>query len=150
MMKASRLAVVLDTNVLLIALPSRSPYHPIFDQLVAGAYTLIISNEILAEYEEQISKRYDAQTVNMLLGVLSSLPNVRRVTPYFKWRLITSDPDDDKFVDAAIAANAYLLITNDHHFDRLKMVDFPRVMLCTAQRFLEIVMTLTEPDAPTP
>ena len=143
MMKTSKLAVILDTNVLLVALPSHSPYRPIFDQLLSGAYTLIISNEILTEYEEQISKRYDAQTVSMILGVLGSLPNVRRITPYFRWRLIISDPDDDKFADAAIAANAQLLVTNDHHFDRLKTVDFPRVTLRTARMFLEIVSTLT-------
>lgn len=74
---SSRTAVVLDTNVLLVALPTRSPYRLIFDQLLAGAIELVISNEILTEYEEQIAKRYDRDTVDDLLAVVGALPNVR-------------------------------------------------------------------------
>ena len=131
--------VVLDTNVLLVTLPTRSPYRPIFDQLVEGAFQLVISNEILTEYEEQIAKRYDPETVDELLGVLGALPNVHLITPYFHWQLIVGDPDDDKFADAAIAANATYLVTNDRHFDVLKTVDFPKVTTFTAQEFLQIV-----------
>jgi predicted nucleic acid-binding protein len=52
----------------------------------------------------------------------------------------TVDPDDDnKFADAAIAANATLLVTNDRHFDVLKATGFPKVTTCTAQQFLQIL-----------
>lgn len=87
-------------------------------------------------------KRYDAQTVQNVFGVLFTLPNVRRVTPYFRWQLIVSDPDDHKFVDATIAANALYLVSNDRHFDVLKTVAFPKVNVCTAQDFREILKTL--------
>ena len=136
---SSKTAVVLDTNVLLVALPTHSPYRLIFDQLLAGAIELVVSNEILAEYEEQIAKRYDRDTVDDLLTVIGALPNVRYVVPYFGWQLIPVDPDDNKFVDAAIAANVTYLVTNDRHFDVLKAIDFPKVTICTAQKFLEIL-----------
>lgn len=148
-MKTSKLTVVLDTNVLLVAIPPRSPYYSIFASLMAGSYELAISNEILAEYEEQISVRYDNQTVKYLLGVLGALPNVRQVTPFFRWKLIVSDPDDDKFVDAAIAANADLLVTNDRHFDILGTVGFPRVTVATAQSFRQLLAGLS-PSTPSP
>jgi putative PIN family toxin of toxin-antitoxin system len=148
-MNASKLTVVLDTNVLLVALPPRSPYYPIFAALVAGSYDLAISNEILAEYEEQISTRYDNQTVRYLLGVLGALPNARQVTPFFRWKLIVSDPDDDRFVDAAIAANADLLVTNDRHFDVLSKVGFPKVTVATAQSFRQMLTGLS-PSTPSP
>ena len=96
----------------------------------------------MTEYEEQIAIRYDAQTVNELMGILLVLQNVQRVTPYFRWQLIINDPDDDKFVDAAIAANVEYLVTNDRHFNVLKNVDFPKVTLCTAENFLKIVNDL--------
>ena len=82
----SRTAVVLDTNVLLVALPTRSPYRVIFDQLLAGTIGLVVSNEILAEYEEQIARRYDTDAVDDLLAVLGALPNVHYVVPYFRWQ----------------------------------------------------------------
>ncbi len=138
-MKTSKPIVVLDTNVLLVSLPPRSPYYPIFGALVEGSYDLVISNEILTEYEEQIAARYDNQTVGYLLGVLGALPNVRRVTPFFRWQLIVNDPDDDKFVDAAVAANADLIVTNDRHFNVLTAVEFPKITICTAQFFRELL-----------
>jgi uncharacterized protein len=141
-MKTSKLTVVLDTNVLLVALPLRSPYRLIWDQLLLESYELVISNEILAEYEEQLAERYDPQTIQDVFGVLFTLPNVQRVTPYFRWQLIVNDPDDDKFVDATIAANALYLVSNDHHFDVLKTVAFPRVNVCAAQDFREILKNL--------
>jgi uncharacterized protein len=35
---------------------------------------------------------------------------------HYKWRLIHTDPDDDKFVDCVIVSNATYIITNDGHF----------------------------------
>ena len=46
--------IVLDINVLLIALPIHSPYRPIFDALKEGKFTLLITNDILTEYEEKL------------------------------------------------------------------------------------------------
>ena len=131
--------VILDTNVLLVALPSCSPYRLIFDRLLEGAYQLCLSNEILTEYEEKIAERYDAEAVKDLLGVLLLLPNVRQIIPYFRWNLIENDPDDNKFVDAAISANVDYLVTNDKHFNILKTLDFPKIHLCKAEEFKAIL-----------
>lgn len=90
--------VIIDTNVLLVSFPLHSPYHLIFEKLLGGAYTLVISNEILSEYEEQIAERYDAQTVKELFELFVILPNIERITPYFRWNLILTDPDDNKLL----------------------------------------------------
>lgn len=134
-MSGSNLKIILDTNVLLVALPSHSPYRLIFDTLLKGDYTLIISNDILAEYEEQIAERYDVRIVTDVLALLTTLPNIIQVAPYFQWKLIVQDPDDNKFVDAAIVGNADYLITNDRHFNILNSVEFPKVHLCKADEF---------------
>ena len=42
--------------------------------------------------------------------------NLLRVSPAFRIRLIVADPDDDKFADCAVAAEAYYLITEDPAF----------------------------------
>lgn len=39
--------VVLDTNVLLVSIPSKSIYRPIFDALIDGEFDLVLSNDIL-------------------------------------------------------------------------------------------------------
>ena len=43
------------------------------------------------------------------------------------FNLISVDPDDNKFVDCAVAANAKFVVTDDGHFDVLKQIDFPKV-----------------------
>jgi len=44
--------IVLDSNVLLVAIGKRSKYRPIWDAFVEGKYQLIVSEDILHEYEE--------------------------------------------------------------------------------------------------
>jgi predicted nucleic acid-binding protein len=45
--------------------------------------------------------------------------NLRRVSPQFRFRVISADPDDEQFVDCAIVADAEWIITEDGHFDVL-------------------------------
>jgi PIN domain len=66
--------VVLDTNVFLVSLAPQSDYAPIFDSLVEGHFDMVVSTEILAEYEEIIGQRYDKQTVNDILSYSSTYP----------------------------------------------------------------------------
>ena len=49
--------IVLDTNALLVSISKNSPYRPIFDALLQKKYLLIVSNEILTEYDEILSQK---------------------------------------------------------------------------------------------
>ena len=49
--------------------------------------------------------------------------------------LITQDPDDNKFVDCAIVANADYLVSEDNHFNVLKDIPFPKVNVITLEQF---------------
>ena len=40
--------------------------------------------------------------------------------PQFRFRTITTDPDDNKFVDCAIAVDADFILTSDRHFEALR------------------------------
>ncbi len=132
--------VVLDTNVLLVSLPSHSTFHPIFQALKQNRYALCVTNEILTEYEEQISVRLGTTRTDLQLRELLNLPNVTLIDVYFNWYKIEADPDDDKFADCAFACGADYLVTNDRHFNVLKdAVDFPRVAVITAQEFIDVL-----------
>ena len=41
--------------------------------------------------------------------------------------VIEADPDDNKFVDCAVAGNAKFIVTEDGHYDILKDLMLPRV-----------------------
>ena len=59
------------------------------------------------------------------------------VSPYFNWRLIEADHDDDKFVDCAFAANATYIVSDDKHFDVLKTISFPKIPVLKLKQFLQ-------------
>src|ERR1700744_5445565 len=105
---------VIDTNVLVSALSSKSVYHWLIDLLLEEKIELYITDEILLEYEEIKSKYSESVAANFLLA-LKELPNVHFVQVYFKWNLI-SDPDDNKFVDCYLVAGADCLVSQDNHF----------------------------------
>lgn len=131
--------IVLDTNVLLVSLPTHSKYHPIFQALLRKDYELFVTNEILAEYEEQIGIRLGAKRTDLHLTELLNLSNVHKALPSFFWQLIELDVDDNKFVDCAVSCGADFLVSNDRHFDILASVAFPKVTVIPAQRFLQIL-----------
>jgi uncharacterized protein len=135
--------VVLDTNVLLVSIAPNSLYRPIFDALLAKKYTLVLSNDILAEYEEIISKRANPKVANLVLEALSNLSNVIKQDIFVKWIIIDSDKDDNKFVDCAIAGNCQYIVTNDRHFNVLKERGNDLVGLINIDTFL-IMLTETE------
>ena len=59
------------------------------------------------------------------------------ITPFYNFNLIEVDPDDNKFVDCAIAANAKCIVTNDHHYDVLKTIPFPKVDVVRLVEFMK-------------
>ncbi len=62
--------------------------------------------------------------------------NVERVDPYYHWHLIKADPDDNKFVDCAFAAQATYIVSDDSHFDELREIDFPKLLVLKLKEFI--------------
>jgi uncharacterized protein len=134
--------VVLDTNVLLVAIAPNSIYRPIFDALLAKKYTLVLSNDILAEYEEIFSQKANPKVANLVLEALNNLTNVEKQHIFIKWSLIDADKDDNKFVDCAIAGNCHYIVTDDKHFKVLKERGNDFVSLIGINGFLALVEKL--------
>lgn len=129
----------MDTNILLVSIPSKSIYRPIVDALIAGKFQLVLSNDILSEYTEVIERKANAVVANNIAEMLLSLDNLDKVEVYFEWKLIDKDPDDNKYVDAAIVGSADFLVSNDQHFNILKTIDFPNVNVISIDDFLDLI-----------
>ena len=69
-----------------------------------------------------------------------TLNNVEKKQVYYRWHLISKDPDDNKFVDCAIAGATDYIITNDKHFDELKKINFPAINVLTPDQFLNLIL----------
>jgi len=74
-----------------------------------------------------------------VIRTLLLLPNVKYVNVFFHWNLIETDPDDNKFVDCAISANANYIVTEDKHFNVLKSINFPKVNVINIEYFRKLI-----------
>src|SRR5690606_25088797 len=131
--------VVLDTNILLIALPSRSPYHKIIQAFNKRYFDLVVTTPIFLEYEEVLSAKANPLIADTVLGAFLEAPNVVAISDYYCWDLVQADPDDNKFTDAFINGQADYLVTNDAHFNIVKKLKFPKINIITADEFMEIL-----------
>jgi predicted nucleic acid-binding protein len=66
--------------------------------------------------------------------------NVEQVNTYFHWNLITADPDDNKFVDCAFAAGATYIVSDDSHFEVLRSITFPQLLVLKLKEFMETLL----------
>ncbi len=134
-----RLVVLIDTNVLLVSISTRSKYHWIYRAILDAKFDIAVNQEILSEYEELIGKHWNAEVASNVLRSIIELPNVCYTTVYYNLHLISSDPDDNKFVDCAFAANADYIVTHDSHFNVLEKVPFPKIPTITVPGFKAIL-----------
>lgn len=130
--------VVLDTNVLLVSISTKSKLHWIFKNLLEGNYILCLTTDILAEYAEIIEQQMGSLASESALGVLENLPNVEFITNYYKFNLL-KDPDDNKFVDCAISSNADFIVTHDSDFNILRKIEFPKVTILNTSEFKTVL-----------
>ncbi len=127
--------IVLDTNCLLQSLPSRSPYHKIWTEVLSGRIRLCVNTEILNEYEEVLSQKTTPEIAHNVVEAIARLHTTIYQEVYVHFGLIKEDVDDNKFVDCAVASDAEFIVTNDSHFNVLKNIDWPKLTIITLKEF---------------
>ena len=129
--------IVLDTNCLLVSISKYGEAYPVWRAFLDGRYTLCVSTEILEEYEEIIGRMTTPEIARNVVDAILKRRNVERIDPYFHWKLITADPDDNKFVDCAFASGATYIVSDDTHFDILRDITFPQLLVLKLKEFVE-------------
>lgn len=113
--------VVLDTNVMISALLSTGgPPAQIIDLWEAGAFEVAISAPLLEELKRALDykqvKKYlklAPDEINTLLGQWSTISIY--VEPEVELDVVEDDPDDNRVLECAIAAEANYIISGDNH-----------------------------------
>lgn len=131
--------IVLDMNALIMAISSKGAYHKVWQAFLDGSYTLCVTNEIIEEYLEVLSRNITVRVAEAVVYTILTRKNVRKLDPHFRFHLIDVDEDDNKFVDCAITANARYIVTEDHHFDVLRKIDFPLVNVIGIDAFVRLL-----------
>lgn len=129
---------VIDTNVFVASLSRTSPYHWVIESLLNEVFEICYSNEVLLEYEEVLTQKYGKIVAENFLKALQELPNAKEVNIWYRWSII-SDPDDNKFIDAAVAGGVHYIVTEDRDFKILSTVDFPSINVLKINEFKAMI-----------
>jgi len=111
----------------------------VWESILSGENVLCVSNEILEEYTEILQRLAGELTAKYVIDALMECKYVELITPYYHFNLIAADPDDNKFVDCAISAQARYVVTNDKHFDVLRQTEFPVVDVIALKDFVKFL-----------
>ena len=104
-----------------------------------GEIQLCVNTEILNEYEEILSEKTTKEIAHNVVEAIARLSTTYFQDSYYHFGLIKEDPDDNKFVDCAIAADAELIVTNDKHFNVLKTVAWPKLTIIKLKDFAALI-----------
>jgi putative PIN family toxin of toxin-antitoxin system len=134
--------IVLDTNVLVASISQQSPFHWVWRAFVQGKYKLCITTDILNEYAEIIERYFSVIDAEYTLNQIMLHQNTVQIIRYYEWNVIENDPDDNKFFDCAVAANADYIVSEDKHFNKLSSIPFPSVSAIKVLEFKQIIDNL--------
>ena len=126
--------VVLDTNVTISALLWRgAPYRVV---LLAKAKVIqaVYCDEMLGELTEKLREKFHFDESRIRAAVYQIRQYTERVEIARILQVVKDDPDDDKFVECAIAGNARWLVSGDQHL--LDIGEYQGISIVTAENFL--------------
>ena len=128
--------VVIDTGVLVAGVFWRNEPHQCVKAWLHGMFTLVVSEPIVLEYERVLAEvkaehEFSTELDPWFTGIRSS---TLWVTPEPLGHPVCRDANDDKFIEAALAANAHVPIARD-----LDLTDLQKpfgVEIVTPRQFL--------------
>ena len=131
------LKIVLDTNVYISALLFGGYPRHILRQVIEGKLELYVSDSILDEIADVLSRPKFSYPTVLLHQFLTEIEAISElVAPIRQVNCIKNDPTDNRIIECAIAANASHIVTGDHHLLELK--EFETIIIVSPSDFLRL------------
>ena len=126
--------VVLDTNIVISGLLWRGKPYQCLLLARSGIVQAVYCPPMLAELADKLRRAFGFSE-NRIQAVLYDLQRVaERVDIAGSLRVVVADPDDDKFIECAVAASAAVIVSGDHHL--LDLGKYGDTQSLTAAEFL--------------
>ena len=112
--------VVLDTNVVISGIFFSGPPSRILKAWKDSKIQITLSEEILEEYQrvaEELSSGFpgiDIEKIIELFTIYGEMFDTKNISVS-----VSEDPDDNKFIECAIASNSKIIISGDKHLLRI-------------------------------
>ena len=127
--------VVFDTNIWISGLLWRGKPYQCLLLARAGVVQAVYCPPMVAELAEKLRQVFGFSE-NRLQAVLYDLRRAaQRVEITGDLHVIVDDPDDDKFVECAMVADAALIVSGDHHL--LDLGQYEGIQILAAAEFVD-------------
>ena len=128
--------VVIDTNVFVSSFFGGNP-RKIIDLWREGKVLLCLSRDILDEYFDVLRRigLEDEEELGELLALFSKGCNLTFTAKPPKVEVVDGDPDDNKFVECAVALKAEVIITGDKALGAVN--EYMGIKILTPSEFLK-------------
>lgn len=128
--------LVLDTNTLISALGWKGKPHQVLGMCMRKQVELVLSPPIIEELEVVMSYPKFDFSEEMKREFLTELIECSRiVSPAEKVQVVANDPEDNKFVECAIAGEANYIVSGDSHL--LSLREYRGIHIINASDFLK-------------
>lgn len=130
--------IIIDTNVLVSGILWNKNEHIIIENILNQRFEGIISPEILDEYKHGLTKTLykTDKTLNLNFDeIIESFSVIQSRTKIF----ICRDAKDNKFLECAIDAKAYYIVSGDEDLKSIKneIIDKFNIEIITAKDFCD-------------
>ena len=126
--------ILLDTNIFIgSAYNAASASRRLVEAVRRGDLTLVVSPAIRREFNRILPRA--VRKPDELARIDEALARAEEIRPHDQPRIVPEDPDDDKFLAAALAARAEALITNDEHL--LAVGPYKSIPILLTSEFLD-------------
>lgn len=128
--------VVIDTNIFVSSFLGGNPRR-IIDLWKKGRITLCLSKDILDEYFEVLQRigLKNEEELKELLSLLSKGFNIVFTAKTPKIKAVKDDPDDDKFIECAVALKAEVIVSGDKAVKEIG--DYMGIRILSPRQFVD-------------
>jgi len=133
---------VLDTNVLISSVIATGVPHEIVVKGFSSEYQIVVSVATLTEFRDTLLKypekfHMDEEDIQQEVETIRYFAEF--VDPDEEIAAIDDDPDDDKFLEAAVAGNVDYIVSGDRHL--LDLDSFRGIDIVEPRAFYERLTT---------
>ena len=128
--------IILDTNVFISGVFFSGPLYQILKAWRNGKVRLVISHDILAEYQrvgETLAQQFPGVDLVPILELLTV--EAELILALGLPEPVCDDPDDDKFLACALASKAKLIVSGDRHL--LRVSGYRGIVIVSPRKFID-------------
>lgn len=131
--------IVLDTNVFISGIFFHGPPAQILDAWKKSKIQIVLSKEIIDEYQrvaKALAEKFpeiDISSIIDLIAIHAQIVDTEGIEVFE-----CEDPDDNKFIECAIASKTKLIVSGDKHL--LKISGYREIVVHNPRNFVDLYL----------